>query len=329
MKTVQKHLLSRSLDGSEQRDYLFDNLKFILVALVVIGHIVEQYINQAIYLKAVFVCIYTFHVPLFVFISGYFSKSNKKFSYNVKLLLIPYLVFTLLWRALGWARSGTLSLDILSPPFHLWYLLSLFSWRVVIPIIKNMKFSLIFFFFLSLIFGIFLILGQLLSLSRTVTLFPFFILGYKCSRSNINVLRNHKLLIIPGLIMLFISIILTYEFRPENLTMLFWNTPYKYTGFFTKGALIARAILFITAILISIVFILITPSRRTLITNAGSRSLQIYILHAFFLEIFVRYFPVWNESIMTNFSIVLTSFLIIFILSRPFVKTIYDKIFQL
>ncbi|MBS7565356.1 acyltransferase family protein [Mucilaginibacter sp. Bleaf8] len=65
---------------SKTRDYLFDNIKFFLITLVVFGHFIESYITQNIYQKVIFICIYSFHIPLFVFLSGYFSKSANSLS---------------------------------------------------------------------------------------------------------------------------------------------------------------------------------------------------------------------------------------------------------
>lgn len=58
----------------EKRDYLIDNLKVILMFAVVFGHTIEYYINQDDTLKSMYMYIYIFHMPLFIFISGYPPK---------------------------------------------------------------------------------------------------------------------------------------------------------------------------------------------------------------------------------------------------------------
>ena len=70
-----------------EREYQYDNMKFILILLVVFGHLLEYIrgdISENIYR------IYTFHMPVFVFISGYFAKFKKK--KIIFQLLLPYLV---------------------------------------------------------------------------------------------------------------------------------------------------------------------------------------------------------------------------------------------
>ena len=56
-----------------KRDYRIDNTKGILIILVVIGHFLlpvasTRFTTNSLYL------IYTFHMPCFIFISGYLAK---------------------------------------------------------------------------------------------------------------------------------------------------------------------------------------------------------------------------------------------------------------
>ena len=72
------------------RNYKFDNIKGILILLVVFAHFIEGISST----EYVYKFIYIFHMPLFIFVSGYFGKFDKK-----KLILhlvYPYIVFQLL-----------------------------------------------------------------------------------------------------------------------------------------------------------------------------------------------------------------------------------------
>lgn len=72
------------------REPYFDNVKFILILLVVIGHFIEKIIFMDTSFKVIYETIYSFHMPLFIFISGYFSKNTLKT--NNKTILTPYLI---------------------------------------------------------------------------------------------------------------------------------------------------------------------------------------------------------------------------------------------
>ena len=66
----------------ENRNYLFDNFKGILIFLVVFGHFIENFqdIWNSGYTRVAWQFIYLFHMPGFAFVSGHFSKKNGNYS---------------------------------------------------------------------------------------------------------------------------------------------------------------------------------------------------------------------------------------------------------
>ena len=58
------------------RQYRYDNLKFFLIVLVVVGHFLEFYDTRSDIFKSLFVFIYSFHMPLFLFVSGLFTREK-------------------------------------------------------------------------------------------------------------------------------------------------------------------------------------------------------------------------------------------------------------
>ncbi|MFY9176926.1 MAG: acyltransferase family protein [Caldicoprobacterales bacterium] len=65
--------------ATKYRDPYFCNLKFILISLVILGHLMEKYTYTNNDLYNIYALIYMVHMPLFAFISGYFSKNiNRK-----------------------------------------------------------------------------------------------------------------------------------------------------------------------------------------------------------------------------------------------------------
>lgn len=85
---------------SKSRDSYFDNAKFLLIFLVVFGHILRSFINDNNFMLYLYKFIYTFHMPAFILVSGYFAKGFKRAGYVKKLavkLIIPYLIFQIIY----------------------------------------------------------------------------------------------------------------------------------------------------------------------------------------------------------------------------------------
>src|SRR5699024_6100572 len=80
---------------SQPRDPYLDNARSILITLVVIGHVVESIGSY--WAGALYTWIYAFHMPAFVAITGYFSRSFRNEPRQLARLLstvaVPYVIF--------------------------------------------------------------------------------------------------------------------------------------------------------------------------------------------------------------------------------------------
>ena len=150
-----------------QRESYFDNAKVILMFFVVFGHILRTYIDQNETIYALYNTIYTFHMPVFIFCSGYFSRSERSRSGESLLkLLLCYLVFNtgMLLFALIYLKS---SVKILTPYYSFWYILSMISWRFLIGKLGNVKGLLI----LSVLIFV-IVYGRMIEIYLMVSLAP-------------------------------------------------------------------------------------------------------------------------------------------------------------
>ena len=59
----------------KQRDAFFDNAKYLAIVLVAMGHSWEPLTDGSRAAEALYMIVYTFHMPAFIIISGYFSRS--------------------------------------------------------------------------------------------------------------------------------------------------------------------------------------------------------------------------------------------------------------
>ena len=82
---------------NHSREALWDNLKFFLILNVVTGHLILYFLKDSDFCKSLYTFIYSYHMPLFFFIAGYFHSNNKALSkiyfFVVSALLLRFLLF--------------------------------------------------------------------------------------------------------------------------------------------------------------------------------------------------------------------------------------------
>ena len=113
------------------RDHQFDNIRLILIFFVIFGHLIEYFAAGGILYR----WIYSFHMPVFIFVSGYFAKFDpKKIVCNI---LVPYVLLQILYTAFDRLLYGNapFRLQFTTPYWLLWYLLSLFCYYLLLPLI--------------------------------------------------------------------------------------------------------------------------------------------------------------------------------------------------
>ncbi len=66
--------IEKAVNVMANRDSYFDNARFILIFLVVFGHLIQSYVDANTFVATLYKFIYAFHMPAFILISGYFAK---------------------------------------------------------------------------------------------------------------------------------------------------------------------------------------------------------------------------------------------------------------
>ena len=164
--------------SGDQREYLFDNYKVLLILLVVIGHFIEPSNDQNSFLYELKWGIVAFHMPAFIFISGYFSKRIPSLKKMLCGLVIPYFVYEILYYLLyTFVLDKETGFYFARPKFSLWYLMALFAWRLSLLWLRNPRLH----DFVRHCRNSYWIHGfwEFLSIPRILFFFPFFLAGKK------------------------------------------------------------------------------------------------------------------------------------------------------
>lgn len=281
----------------EKRETKYDNIKGILILLVVFGHFLIDYHNY--YSNTLACIIYVFHMALFSFISGYFTNKKTKI-YN---LIYHYLIFNLIYLETGYLINKS-SISLIYPAYSSWYLISLFIWRLLYKHIKINKKTIILNIILSLLVG-FTKINNIFAISRTIYFSTFFMIGVLYKENKFK-FKNSKLFIIPIIITLIL--ILLRIINIDILTIMSYKNIYD---------VLIRMLLIFTSVIIINYFIKYTSNNKLpLITNFGINSLSIFLLHRPLVLLINKFIsPTVNSFILILVSF-LFSILLSFILSK-------------
>ncbi|TGE37560.1 hypothetical protein E4K67_12530 [Desulfosporosinus fructosivorans] len=312
----------------KERDSYFDNLKFLLIALVVIGHTIEPMTSSGT-IQFLYILIYLFHMPLFSFVTGYFSKrySPTKLLQNVA---IPYIVFQLLYFLFTRYVLGNIfiTLSFFTPYWIMWYLLSLLMWQLVVPMFQ-FRYSIIVAILIGILAGYDNSVSYFFSLSRTIYFFPFFLIGYKFNKDwffNLMPIKPRTIISILGLIGVSIGV---YNLSDNiDLRLLYGSYSYTSMNLTIWYAGVYRLLLYAITTIISIFILYIVPSRTTFFTVFGSKTLNVYLLHGFLIKLMVghNFYTYFNED-YKKVSLIIIGFAITYLLSTSFFNYILKPLY--
>lgn len=182
-----------------QRLLQFDIAKAICIVLVAIGHYVPE--GAPLWYDNIHDWIYMFHMPVFMFASGYIYLAFKKdepygtfLTKKVKRLMVPYLVVSVLIVTIKLlSQRGMYVQNPVTPAsylrifympeagYFLWFVWALFTMFCIVPLLKTKTARFV-------VFGVALLLHywqpieytQILGLNETVKMFVWFMFGCIC-----------------------------------------------------------------------------------------------------------------------------------------------------
>ena len=167
------------------REYQYDNLRFLLIALVVLGHLLEV-ASTFPHKQVIYTVIYSFHMPAFLFLSGMFARFDRvKWLFG---LCLPYLALQSLYIFFARQMYGPgLPLQFSQPYWLLWYLFALAVYTLMLPVYDlsspgGRAAMTAAAFLLAVLAGFDQSIGYPWSASRILVFQPWFLLGFYAGR---------------------------------------------------------------------------------------------------------------------------------------------------
>ncbi len=279
----------RPAPGGRQRDAFFDNAKYLAIVLVAVGHAWGQLLDDGA-VETAYRVVYTFHMPAFILISGYFSRSFDLRAKHVQRLItgvvVPYVVFETAYSL--FQRYGNdepeHGITLLDPTYHLWFLCALFVWRITTPVWRTVKHPLPVSLVLAALGSVSPQIGDDLELQRVLQFLPFFVLGLTLRPEHFRMVkrRSVRLASVPVFVAAAVTAWATMPYMrlgwlyhsdsAQELGTAWWTGPVMVCA--TLGC----------SLVMTVCFLAWVPRRRMWFTSLGAGTIYGYLLHAFLVR---------------------------------------------
>ncbi|WP_328677828.1 acyltransferase family protein [Streptomyces sp. NBC_00322] len=275
---------------STSRDAYFDNAKYLAIVLVAIAHAWEPVMDGSRASRALYLLVYTFHMPAFILISGYFSRSYTGRPDQLRRLLtgiaVPYVVFEVVYSLFRrWAQHAPEQPISLLDPFYLtWFLAALFIWRLTAPLWRLIRWPVPVALALASLAALTPNIGADLNLQRVLQFLPFFVLGLSLKPEHFQLVRRRevRLLALP----LFAGAgAFAYWASPRmNFSWLYRSSSAQELGEPWWVGVVMTLAFFGCAALLTAGFLAWVPGRRTWFTVLGAGTICGYLGHGLLIK---------------------------------------------
>ncbi|MBT3153451.1 acyltransferase family protein [Streptomyces sp. CHD11] len=275
--------------AGRRRDAFFDNAKYLAIVLVAVGHAWGQLLDDRA-VETAYRVVYTFHMPAFILISGYFSRGFDLRPKHVKRLItgviIPYAVFETAYSL--FERYGNDNPDhgitLLDPTYHLWFLCALVVWRVTTPVWRTVRHPLAVSLVPAALGSVSPQIGDDLELQRVLQFLPFFVLGLMLRPEHFQRVRHRsvRLMSLPVLALATATAWwsvprmdlgwLYHKAAAEELNAPWWSGPLMVSGTLA------------CSLLMTVCFFAWVPRRHMWFTALGAGTIYGYLVHGFFVK---------------------------------------------
>lgn len=235
-------------------------------------------------MSGLFLFIYSFHMPFFIYLAGLFHRNHHVKSRCVSFIAIGFSMKILfsLCRMIFFHKA---SFSLLSDSGLPWFMFAMAMFTAVSYFLRDFNpFTLFIFFTLLACFaGYDESLSNFFYLSRFIVFYPFYLLGQATNKEKIlSASRYPVLRIISGICIIGWGILCMTQTRHLNflLTLFTGKHSFASNAVFAFYGPVYRALCMVITIIIGFCLMCLFPNRELpFITKAGSRTLQIFFWH--------------------------------------------------
>lgn len=269
--------------------------------------------------------IYSFHMPLFIMVSGLLFRKDGAVKRALSILVI-YIIFQCFIMLPIWLKSGFTFDNIASPAFSMWFLLSLSCWNVMYYFIGDARWLFAISIIVSLAVGFLQVNGYAFSYMRTISFFQFFIFGAKYLRNmNSDETSSRTAMSILAISLLVVySLYVQFSVPDYRVAHLIMSYNLNEIGGLTDMGRRAAYILFATSI--SYAIFMAFSGAKSVLSKLGKHTLPIYLFQAIVL-MYAPFIIKWRAD---EFSLLILIFFIFISVVMAFLsgREIFDVLLR-
>jgi fucose 4-O-acetylase-like acetyltransferase len=321
----------------KERVAYLDNARYWVMLLVVIGHSLTQFVAMD-SARAVYVWIYSFHMPFFILISGYTARryvgDARQVRRLVSTLVVPYLlVETTLQLLMRHYEGKPDPLALLSPQWLAWFLAALFVWRLTTPIWRALRYPITTSIVISLLVGL-IEVPNVLALPKILGFLPFYVVGLHMTRERFLALSRTPVRIAAAVVLVASFGVCYVYSRDWTIDWLLYKARYDESPLNSTSwdGITQRAELLVIGFVLTFAALALVPRRRSWTTDFGSRTFYCYLLHGYVILLLNQQFGVFGDlegfGAVAALGTIVVAIALANVLMLPVVKQIFRPIFE-
>ncbi|WP_309062254.1 acyltransferase family protein [Streptomyces sp.] len=280
----------RPSPSGKQRDAFFDNAKYLAIVLVAVGHAWEPLKGDSRTLEAAYTVVYAFHMPAFIIISGFFSRSFDMRPDRLRRLItgvaVPYIVFETAYPLFKRFVDDDphQEISLLDPWYLTWFLVALFVWRLTTPIWKAVRHPLPLALGFAMLASVTPEIGDDLDLQRVLQFLPYFVLGLCMRPEHFHRVRRRSVRILSVPVFAAALIVGWWAVPRMNTAWFYHRDAAQELGAPWWAGPVMVLALFGCSLLLTACFFAWVPGRHMWFTALGAGTLYGYLLHGFVVK---------------------------------------------
>lgn len=295
---------------ANNRLFVFDNIKFILISLVVTGHFLGAFTDYSNVIRVIWRWIYMFHMPAFLFIGGLFAKriytreSGLRVNTVAYYLLMGILLYSVLW-VVRRCYDPNPKYDLINMGSIPWYFFALAAFSASLPIVVKIRGGARTVIPIAIVLGV--IAGfidgfdDFLVLGRIATFAPFYFAGFFIDANTLalwgGTLRKKRWPLVCALLAA-VGLFVALAILPRTLVgamsaLASGHNPYSSSKAFPSYVDAGIRLLdYLIASIMIVSLLVVVPNKKTPFSELGQRTLQVYFLHP------IIYYPLIDLGVL-------------------------------